>query len=346
MLRLLDKISWIKNTQVQPVRLLYLLLFMLLAESYVYSQQSPTYSQYMMNQFLINPARAGSYSYTTLSLVAREQWIGLQESPKTHAIAGQTRLLNSSYINRSQSVRNQYKKPHGKGRVGLGGYLFNDRHGIIDRTGAQMAYAYHIPIQHQQLSFGLSLSLTQYTLDEQKIVLFDDPMYGQEDPLIWESRNALFIPDATIGVFYRFPRFYSGLSVSQLFQSSLTFENEYAEKFRIRRHYYGMAGYVYRLNREYEIEPSILIKSTEQFNMQFDINCRVFYRNDYWGGLTYRTLNALIVMGGIKIDKFLFGYAFDFTFASIQKHNYGSHEFTIVAKFGDDARRYRWLERY
>ncbi len=330
----------------RQIRSFFIILILCMAANDAFTQQFPTYSQYMMNKFLINPARAGSYGYTTVSLLAREQWIGMAETPKTHAIAGQTRLLKSSYINRRRSVRRRYNKVFGKGRVGLGGYFFNDRHGILDRTGAMLSYAYHIPLQHQQLSFGLSLSFVQFTLDDDRIVLFDDPKYGTEDPLIWESRNALFIPDATIGVYYRFPKFYAGLSANQLFQSSLTFTNQYEDKFRLLRHYYLMSGYMYRINREYEIEPSVLIKSTEQFNMQLDINCRVFYRNNYWGGLTYRTLNALIIMGGMKVDKFYFGYAFDYTFASIQKHNYGSHEFSVAVKFGDNARRYRWLDRY
>jgi len=28
------------------------------------------------------------------------------------------------------------------------------------------------------------------------------------------------------------------------------------------------------------------------------------------------------------------------------KHSYGSHEFMVAIKFGDNARRYRWLNRY
>jgi hypothetical protein len=30
------------------------------------------------------------------------------------------------------------------GNVGVGGYIYNDRSGLIDRTGMQLSYAYHI----------------------------------------------------------------------------------------------------------------------------------------------------------------------------------------------------------
>jgi hypothetical protein len=40
------------------------------------------------------------------------------------------------------------------------------------------------------------------------------------------------------------------------------------------------------------------------------------------------------------------GYAFDYMFTAIQKHTYGSHEIVLALKLGDNARRYRWLNRY
>jgi hypothetical protein len=51
-------------------------------------------------------------------------------------------------------------------------------------------------------------------------------------------------------------------------------------------------------------------------------------------------------MGGVKVDKFYFGYAFDFTFSSIMAHSYGTHEIMIAMKLGDSARRFRWLQRF
>jgi len=41
-----------------------------------------------------------------------------------------------------------------------------------------------------------------------------------------------------------------------------------------------------------------------------------------------------------------FGYAFDFTLQKIQRITYGTHEITLAMKFGDNTRRYRWLDRY
>lgn len=59
----------------------------------VKAQQLPVYSQYTFNKFLLNPATAGIDGNTTISLLAREQWVGFKGTPKTHAITMDSRLL-------------------------------------------------------------------------------------------------------------------------------------------------------------------------------------------------------------------------------------------------------------
>ena len=76
----------------------YLLLLGSLLLTNAFGQQLPVYSQYMMNMFLINPAIAGADGYTSVNLTAREQWLGLPDSPSTQALSFQTRLLKRSYI--------------------------------------------------------------------------------------------------------------------------------------------------------------------------------------------------------------------------------------------------------
>ena len=62
------------------------------------AQQLPLFSQYMFNTFLINPAAAGLDGYTAVNITAREQWLGLKDSPKTHILSGQTRLDANNFI--------------------------------------------------------------------------------------------------------------------------------------------------------------------------------------------------------------------------------------------------------
>ena len=304
-------------------------------------QQIPLYSQYMMNSFLINPAVAGNDGLTSFNLTAREQWLGFQNSPRTVAASAQTRLLKTSHINRGRTVRRRPTSRSRTGNVGLGGYIFNDRNGVIDRTGLQGSYSYHVWMNRSQLSFGVSLTAFQLRLDERNAVLYND-----NDPLLDGSKNSLFIPDVNIGAYFSNPSYYIGISSAQLMQSALKFGNDGYKNFRMLRHYYLMAGYGIFLEKGITIEPSILAQTTADSQIQVDLNTRVYYRDDYWGGVSYRTSGAVIMMGGVKVDRYYFGYAFDYTLNSIRKHSFGSHEFMASVKFGDTARRYRWLNRY
>jgi type IX secretion system PorP/SprF family membrane protein len=306
-----------------------------------FTQQLPLYSQYMMNKFLINPAVAGSEGYTSFNLTAREQWIGFKNSPKTHALSFQTRILKNSFIAKSASVRFKSTPGSRSGKVGLGGYVFNDQTGLVSRTGIQFTYAYHIFIHKGQLSFGLTGMAYQFKVNREELIL-----YEENDDLINNFDNTLIIPDADFGVYYSDPRFYVGFSAMQLFQSSLKFGKRGYENYRLKRHYYLMSGYNIDVSDDIIIEPGLLLKTTENLNLQMDLGAKIFFREDYWGGLAFRTGSAIIIMGGVKVDKFYFGYAFDYNLSSIQRHSFGSHEFMVALKLGDSARRYRWLIRY
>lgn len=309
-----------------------------------YAQQVPLYSQYMMNKFLLNPAVAGAEGYTAFSLTAREQWTGFPNSPKTHALAAQTRILRGSFISKSSSIKKKRRRSKRSGRVGVGGYLYNDQNGIIDRTGLQFTYAYHINIKNSQLSLGLSLNSYQFRIKGEDMIL-----YEQQDQLLDGNKLTLFIPDASVGAYYSDVERYVGLSADNLVQSSLKLGNRLSSKHKTLRHYYLMGGHFFTIHRHYIIEPSLLFKMNELGNVQFEANSRLYYQEMYWGGLSYRTGaegGSIILMGGVKMDKFFVGYAFDYTLSNLMRHTYGTHEFIAAVKFGDNARRYRWLNRY
>jgi len=312
----------------------------------VTGQQFPMYSQYIMNGFLLNPSYAGSDYYTTFGLTVREQWLGIPDAPSTYAAAFQTRILNNSYITKATTVRKKIDRPTKGGRVGLGGYLFSDHNGIMHRTGFQFAYAYHLPIEEEkQLSFGLSLSAYQYFVDINGAVMPDD-VY---DEFLANYDQVVYIPDANFGVSYVTRRFYAGFSMTNLFRGSLMFGNGGENGNSQLGHYFLTGGIkFYPGSTDWIIEPSMMLKSSDMFlkALQLDITTRVYYKEDYWLGVSYRTEDAVILLAGFRVDRFYIGYAFDFTLSDIRSYTYGTHELTVLARFGDNPRRYRWINKY
>lgn len=327
---------------------------MFLLKTGIKAQQLPIYSQYMLNGFLLNPAIAGHEGYTGINITGREQWLGLKDAPSTYALSAQTRLLKNSFISRSASIKRRRRIMSRSGRVGMGIYVFSDWNGAFNRTGAQYTYSYHLTFRKSQLSFGASITGYQFRIDDEKIRLYTD------DAFYYSMDKSAMIPDANFGVYYSDRNLYAGFSALQLFENTLKLTDQDGADFKMVRHYFAMAGYRFMINDNVYIEPSFLLKTTENFVSQLDFNGKVYIREDYWAGLSYRTGgsyslseesiggggSSVIIMGGARFDKFYFGYAFDYNLSAISKYSIGSHELMLGMKFGDNARRYRWLNRY
>jgi len=307
----------------------------------LHAQQLPLFSQYLFNGFLTNPAYAGLNCYSTVNLTAREQWVGLENAPTTHIVSFQTRILKQSFIRKSAAARRKLMRTNTSGRVGVGGYIYNDRVGLINRTGASATYAYHIKMDKgTNFSLAISGSMYQFSIDRSKIITD----FKTDDPLLNSTALNMWIPDFSVGLVYSTPTYYGGISANQLLQAYLKLGGKIDNTYRLYRQYNITGGYRFEIDRDLAIEPSVLVKVTNQLVAQADISTRVYY-NEYWGGLSYRTSGAAIIMFGVQVNKLLFGYAFDYNFNSLQRQTYGSHEFMVAFKFGDSASRLRFLNR-
>ena len=317
----------------------------------VYAQQVPMYSQYIMNGFLINPSLAGRDGYTSVNVTARQQWVGLSGAPATYAASFQTRILKNSYITKSTSVRKKIVRPTKGGNVGLGGYIFSDRNGIMKRTGILAAYAYHIELGKSNgtpnfLSLGLAATVYQYAIDLGGNLLLHDV----DDEFLNNYDRVVYIPDFNFGASYATTKFFVGFAMSSISRGSLLFANSGDNKRSELGHYFLTGGYKigFSANPDWMLEPSVLIKSSDMVlkAAQMDLTARVYYKEYYWAGISYRTNDALILLLGLRYDRFFFGYAFDMALTDIRKHSFGSHELSLAVKFGESARRYKWINAY
>ena len=316
-----------------------ILTFMALSCAFfVSAQQMPIYSQYSM----YNPAIAGADGYTTISLTSRDEWVGFDNSPKTYVLSIQGRLLRRDYQIKNNPLSKGKMLFKRSGRVGLGALVFNDHNGVIDRTGAQVTYAYHIFINTTtQLSFGLAASTFQFKIAQDKLSFRD------QEPLLNEAfSNKVLIPDVTFGLHVLTPNSYAGLSVANLFQSRINIGSQNNYDYRLYRNYFLMAGKCFHEEHPFSYEPSILLKATEKMIFQADIQMRAYYNRDYYMGLCYRTGSAIGTMIGVRWDRLYFSYVFEYSLTKLQKYTFGSHEVNIALKLGDSARRYKWLIRY
>ena len=307
-------------------------LFLVLGD--VSAQQMPVYSQYFINGFIINPALAGSDGSVKFQVSARDYMIGVGVSPKTFTASANGRLLRQNVAVRKGKLSSQ------SGRVGMGGLIYSDHNGLVNRIGLQYTYAYHIDFFNSQLSLGLSAALSQTRIDAHKLD-FNDP-----EPLLKEGYgNLAYVPDAALGVFYKKQDYYIGFTASNLFQRSIRF-GEFDYNFVLYQHFFLLGGTSYDVGTQSYVAPSFLFKATSNGLYQGEISLRYSYNDDFWLATTFRTPKVTALMAGIRAKNLFISYTYEYNFNPMRSFSFGAHELNLIYRMGDATRRYRWLIRY
>jgi type IX secretion system PorP/SprF family membrane protein len=270
----------------------------------------PHYTQYMFNEFVINPAVAGVEDHFQIRTNHRFQWVGLSDPPVTNSI--------SIY------------GPHEKLPMGYGAYIYNDVTGPTSRTGFTGAYAYNISLTgDMRLSMGLYLSLLQYRVDGTQLNPKD-----VSDPTLLNMVSTSSMPDAGLGAYLYSEDFYVGLSLAQLLNNKLKIFDNGDGLNRLKTHFNLVAGYHLPINADFTFEPSLMIKGTAPKEFAFDVSARVDWQKTLWGALSYRYHDAVAFMIGYSYQEtLLFGYAYDIGISSLRKYNTGTHEIMIGYRF-------------
>ena len=294
-------------------RAAYILLFILATGSAgVWGQQLPHYTQYMFNDFVINPAIAGVHDFYQIRTNHRFQWVGLVDPPLTNSIA--------------------FYGPHANMDMGYGGYVYNDVTGPTSRTGITGSYAYNIAVTgDMRLSMGISASMLQFRIDGTQLNPRD-----VSDPALLQMVSTTYLPDAGIGAYLYAEQFYVGLSAAQLLNNNIKiFDNKNGLN-RLKTHINLIGAYRYEINQTWLLEPSLMIKGTAPKELSFDITARAEWNKMAWGAISYRYHEAIGILIGYSYEEMLFfGYAYDIGISSLRKYNTGTHEIMIGYRFND-----------
>ncbi|QKG80981.1 PorP/SprF family type IX secretion system membrane protein [Tenuifilum thalassicum] len=286
------------------------IILCLLTPSTTVAQEIPQYTQFMFNPYLFNPAIAGTLNHYQVRANNRNQWVGINDAPF--------------------SVSASIYGPFTKYDMGWGAYITNDVTGPTAKTNFMGTYAYNMMLTDDiRVSGGISFGMMLYRLDGTKLKLGEeaDPVY---DPAIINSTKTLVTPDASIGFYLYSTSFNVGLSAHQLFGQRLKFYPKPIEPNRLKQHIMLSGGYWLSLNRNMEIETSLLLKYMFGNPMQVEVNGKFTYlQKDYnvWSGLSVRYKDAIAIMVGFTWQKkYMIGYSFDWSLLGIRKYNSGSHE--------------------
>lgn len=271
----------------------------------VSAQQIPLTSQYMFNNYLLNPAEAGSLDYIPITLSARAQWNGIKGAPKTEFFSAHSKLGANN---------------------GVGGYVYKDETGPISKKGIQLSYAYHLSINDEaKISFGLAGLLFLHDINSAYLL----PGEG-DDELLNTLKSNVVSHDFNFGIMYYTDKYKVGFSALQLLENKLYSSTTNLSDQKSARHYYLSGEYSFEMNDKIDLVPSTLVKYVAGAPFQFDVNVKALYIKEYWIGVSYRHSAAVVGMLGLDMENFSFGYAYGYSVTDIADYSGSAHEIFLT----------------
>jgi type IX secretion system PorP/SprF family membrane protein len=270
---------------------------------HTYGQQQTLYTNYLLNQYLYNPAYAGVVEGTQFNISYRNQWVGFNGAPKTLVLTG---------------YGNIKKKPN----MAIGGILTTESIGLLQRTTFYGTYSYHLKINKKAaINFGLGVGGIQH-----KVRVYDSKPYDKDDGYLGSDVLNGFAFDANAGFYFYTKKFFLGFSDQQMPDSKILWANSTG---RNTTGFYAYTGYNFSLDKknEWVIQPSILARTNSPAPYQLEFDLRAIYSQMIWLGFSYRQNSSACFMLGCNVNKqFTFAYSYDYTLTNINNYSSGSHE--------------------
>jgi len=292
------------------------ILFLFVCLSSVFSQFDAQLSQYMFHNSAFNPAAVGEGNLIQITGQHRIQWMGMPNAPQTTVFS----------VNSPLKIGNSFH--------GIGFRFLNDKAGLFTNQTAQLQYAYKKKMGKGVLSLGADLGFVSLGFRGDSAYIPTVGEYHDPDDLLIPTTSVSGMSfDMNIGVFYSTPSFYSGLSYTHLNNPTVSLSDDKTD-IRLQGTMFLTGGYNWTIpDTKIVVKPSTLLK-TDFSSMQLDLSTRLEYDNKYWGGLSYRIQDAVVILAGINIAGGLsIGYSYDLPTSSIIRVSSGSHEIMLVYGF-------------
>ncbi len=280
--------------------------------SEIHAQQGIQISQYMFNTMAYNPAYAGFNGAICGTLLHRQQWFGFKEGDEN--VAPQTTLLN---------VDAPVRFLHG----GIGVGFEMDQQAYFKDQTVKLAYAYHLTTSQGTLAFGTQIGFNDKTIDFAKFKAINS-----SDPVLaTQSETSKMMMNVALGAYYYVEDEYEiGLSVNPINAASAT------DLFYKNKQTFNLSGaYNISLNNfkpGWELIPSTLIK-TDFTSFQMDLTGLLSIDKKYWGGVSYRLGDAVVLLGGLTFEQFKIGVAYDISAGPFFKTTTIGGGFEVFVKY-------------
>lgn len=270
------------------------------------AQQDKLITHFIYDKMGVNPGATGMDKDICATLLYRNQWDKVNGAP------------NSVVFNVEANLRQI------GGGIGLS--FYHDAIGFNRQNNLLLNYSYHLALGSAG-TLGIGVGVGMINFGQNPVWI---PPTTQNDLTLPVGFNATNL-DLNFGVYFNsFNGWYAGISSTHLSESLLRKQVSMIDySYQTKRHYYVMGGKTFNNIGNGAIDLQALVR-TEFSKLSADINARYIWRNMLYGGVTYRTIDAVgLMVGWYPIPNLTIGYSYDITTNKLAGVSRGSHEIAV-----------------
>jgi type IX secretion system PorP/SprF family membrane protein len=285
-------------------KIIYIIIILISGSVQLKAQLNPLGSQYYINQYLINPAFAGTDQGLKVNGAFRKLWSNINGSPI------------------SQSLTADY----GFSKVGIGLNVTSESAGLQREIRAVATYAYHLKLNNDanQLHFGISGGFTNQRLENSSVN--GDP----NDPLINQYNDRDTYIDGDFGVAFTTNK----LTV----QGSIPNMKSFLKKETIKQAnvnvFYSAISYKFNFNEGMnlvQVEPKVALRGVRGFDSIWDAGTLVSIANKkiLFTGIYHSTESGTFGLGMDFQNKYLINAMYTTETSALSGYTNGSFEVNL-----------------
>lgn len=293
------------------------------------AQQDKLITHFIYDKMSINPGETGLDQGICGTLIYRNQWDKVNGAP------------NSVVFNVAANL-NRFNPNLG----GVGISFFHDAIGFNRQNSLLLNYSHH-----QDLggigTLGIGVGIGMINFGQNPVWVPPTTQVDVTLPVGFSATNL----DLNFGLYFNAVNgWYAGISSTHLHEPRLSQKvSSIPYSYQTARHYYAMGGYKLQNVGDGVVDIQGLLR-TDMTKFSADINARYIWRNMLYGGVTYRTIDAVgIMVGWMPLPRAVIGYSYDITTNKLAGISQGSHE--ILLKYCYDfppipiakSKHPRWL---
>jgi len=287
-------------------KIIYIFIFLIVAME-MHSQQNVQYTQFMLNDYGLNPAVAGEGKGIMFMVGRRVQWNGFTGAPET----------NFASVTKSFGKKGYKRYWHG-----IGGYVEQDKFGIFSRKAAYASYTINLKLSSKYyLGFGIAAGI--------KSLALTNTIHDVYDPALIVSQQKVIIPDFIPGVYLYSKKLFAGVSLRNVYKNTLSQGNkEIGTESKLLPNAYITIGRKYvSSGYDFIFVPALHIQTSFLSLPVINLNLMTYYRKRVGVGISYRVQDAVSAIIQVRIfSNVVIGFAYDYTVSKFKAANANSTE--------------------